>query len=342
MKIRLLAATALIILPASMAFAQDINPPEDQVQPPKAEYSPFVDDHFPTQPLDFVVVSDHAESFGLLDFIERSDPMVLKIPLGKQLHDLVKAGNNLHRVVIFRDNKDRADQVIPMSSFDSNNPEDLWKYMAAYEEKAGGRILATAHNGNLSNGMMFDTRTYEGRRLTRAYAETRSRFEPIYEMTQAKGTGEAHPALSPIDPSMSIYGSGLSAAGLAAVWARENTREAIWDAMQRREVYERIYDVTCSDGRAIVERRCEHAVGSTVDLSGPSYTNTIGDPLLTAHWVDPDFDADQRAFYYVRVIEIPKPRWTAYDTKFFGIDMPDDVAMTVQDRAYTSPIWYTP
>jgi hypothetical protein len=427
-------------------------------------------------------------------------------------------GNNLHRVVIFRDDKDRADQVLPYSSFDSNNPEDLWDYMAAYEQDTGGRILAIAHNGNLSNGMMFDTRTYEGRRLTRAYAETRSNFEPIYEMTQAKGTGEAHPTLSPndefagqelldasnimgrvpktpemlpkeyarpalmeglrqeeklganpfkfgmigstdnhtslpstrednwfgkapilepsherwedvlirspVDPSLSVYGAGLSAAGLAGVWARENTRESIWDAMKRREVYattgsriavrvfggweftadeverqdfaregyargvpmggdlasapdgkapsfiiralrdpdnanldrvqvikgwlddgevyERIYDVACADGRAIVNRRCERPVGSTVDVADASYTNTIGDVLLTAHWVDPDFDSEQRAFYYVRVIEIPKPRWTAYDAKFFNIKMPDDVAMTVQDRAYTSPIWYTP
>ena len=84
------------------------------------------------------------------------------------------------------------------------------------------------------------------------------------------------------------------------------------------------------------------AVGNTVDISKATYTNSIGDPLLTAHWIDPDFDPDQRAFYYVRVIEIPKPRWTAYDAKFFGIDLPDEIPMTVQDRAYTSPIWYTP
>ncbi len=530
------------------------------------------------RPLDFVVVADHAENFGLPDLIDRSDPLVLNDPLGKQLHDLVKsgqgfeafqtiiqaaadgrgiqnpnmirstwqmatanaeaynqpgvftafigyeysphpAGNNLHRVVIFRDNKDRADQVVPYSSLDSNNPEDLWRYMAAYEESTGGRLLAVAHNGNLSNGLMFDTQTYEGNPLTRSYAETRSRFEPIYEMTQAKGTGEAHPSLSPddefagqelldasnimgrvpktlemlpkeyarpalmeglrqedrlganpfkfgmigstdnhtslpstrednwfgkapplepsserwedvlvrspVDPDLSIYGSQLSAAGLAAVWARENTRESLWDAMKRREVYattgsrilvrvfagwdftedeverhdfaregyargvpmggdlsdapsgeaprfmiralrdpdnanldrvqvikgwmdangethERICDVACSDGRAIVNRRCEREVGSTVDVADASYTNTIGDPLLTAFWEDPDFDPAQRAFYYVRVIEIPKPRWTAYDAKFFDVEMPDDVAMTVQDRAYTSPIWYTP
>jgi hypothetical protein len=530
------------------------------------------------RPLDFLVVSDHAESYGLPGFIERSDPVILKDPLGRQLHDLVKAGkgfeafqliiqnaadgkgvtspemmrsawdkniemaekynqpgvftafigyeysphpagNNLHRVVIFRDDQDKAEQVLPYSSFDSNNPEDLWKYMAGYEEKTGGRILALAHNGNLSNGMMFDTKTYEGNPLTKAYAETRSRFEPIYEMTQIKGTGEAHPTLSPddefagqelldasnimgrvpktvemlpkeyarpalkeglkqekklgvnpfkfgmvgstdahtslagtrednyfgkapilepsperykdvlvrspVDPSMSIYGTGLSAAGLAAVWSRENTRESIWDAMKRREVYattgsritvrvfagwdfkadevetqdfasegykrgvpmggdltnapkgkaptlmiralrdpdnanldriqvikgwldgnetkERIYDVAVSDGRTIgKDGRCKTPVGSTVDIPDASYTNTIGDPLLTAYWEDPDFDSDQSAFYYVRVIEIPKPRWTAYDAKFFNIKMPDDVAMTVQDRAYTSPIWYTP
>jgi hypothetical protein len=230
---------------------------------------------------------------------------------------------------------------------------------------------------------------------------------------------------SPVDPKLSVYGTGLSAAGLAGVWARENTREAIWDAMQRREVYattgsriavrvfggwdftadeveradfarvgyargvpmggdltkgpagkapsfliralrdpdnanldrvqvikgwldnkgkthERIYDVACSDGRKIVKRRCDKPVGSTVDIADASYTNTIGDPLLTAYWKDPDFNARQRAFYYVRVIEIPKPRWTAYDAKFFKIKMAKDVAMTVQDRAYTSPIWYTP
>ncbi len=105
---------------------------------------------------------------------------------------------------------------------------------------------------------------------------------------------------------------------------------------------ERIYDVACSDGRKIVKRRCDKSVGSTVDVANASYTNTIGDPLLTAHWVDPDFDPKQRAFYYVRVIEIPKLRWTAYDAKFFKVKMPDYVPMTLQDRAYTSPIWYTP
>lgn len=427
-------------------------------------------------------------------------------------------GNNLHRVLMFRDGAERTSQILPFSQYDSADVEDLWAYMAAYEAKTGGRVLAAAHNGNFSNGLMFDTKTWTGKKLTRAYAQTRSRFEPIYEVTQQKGDGETHPLVSPDDafadfermdkgnlsgkvaktpemlpkeyarpalkeglrqeaklgvnpfkfgligstdnhtglpttrednnfakahfvepsaerylhalvkgtsPELSIEVKDIGASGLAAVWATENTREAIWDAMARREVYattgsritvrifagwdftadeverpdfartgyargvpmggdltaapagkapsfviralrdpdnanldrvqvikgwldadgethERIYDVACSDGRAIKDRSCERDVGSTVDVADASYANTIGDPLMTAHWVDPDFDADQRAFYYVRVIEIPKPRWTAYDAKFFDIDMPDDIVMTVQDRAYTSPIWYTP
>jgi hypothetical protein len=108
------------------------------------------------------------------------------------------------------------------------------------------------------------------------------------------------------------------------------------------ETEERIYDVVCSDDRAIADRRCERPVGNTVDVAEASYTNTIGDPLLTAFWQDPEFDPDQRAFYYVRVLEIPKPTWQAYDAKRYGVKMPDEVPMIVQDRAYTSPIWYTP
>jgi hypothetical protein len=218
----------------------------------------------------------------------------------------------------------------------------------------------------------------------------------------------------------------LVASGLVAVWARENTREAIFDAMARKEVYassgtrmtvrifggwdfqpdevqradfaaqgyargvpmggdlenapagaaptfmirslrdpdganldrvqiikgwldkdgkthESIYDVAVSDGREIgADGRCKTPVGTTVDVNDASYTNSIGDVMLMAHWRDPDFDPKQHAFYYVRVIEIPTPRWTAYDAKKFGITMPEEVAMTVQDRAYTSPIWYTP
>jgi hypothetical protein len=428
-------------------------------------------------------------------------------------------GNNLHRVVVFRDGEERTNQVYPFTAYDSVDPEDLWDYMAAYEKNTRGQVLAIPHNGNLSNGLMFDTETYDGKRLTKAYAEMRSRYEPIIEVTQIKGDGETHPLFSPDDefadfenldvgnisgkeaktndmlpkeyarpalmeglrleeklgvnpykfgmvgstdahnaipstreennfgkahiaeptadryehflikgekPELSIMVEDLGAAGLAAVWARENTRESIWDAMARKEVFattgtrlrvrvfggwdfvadevhrpdfaregyargvpmggdmsaapegkapgfmiralrdpdganldrvqvikgwldekgqprERIYDVAVSDGREIGEDgRCETPVGNTVDVINASYTNTIGDPFMAAHWVDPDFDPGQRAFYYVRVIEIPTPRWTAYDAKFFSIKMPEGTKMQVQDRAYTSPIWYTP
>ncbi len=434
----------------------------------------------------------------------------------------VPGGNNLHRVVVFRDGKDLADRVVPFTAYDSEDPEDLWRWMASYEERTGGSLLALAHNGNLSNGLMFDDVTSSRQALTRDYAERRMRWEPLYEVTQMKGDGEAHPVLSPTDefanfetwdrgsfaaakePDMlpreyareafkrglayeealganpfkfglvgstdshtslatttednffgkmphlepsarptrfeemvtgylpdpqgrdySIRHVKASASGLAGVWARENTREAIWDAMKRKEVYastgtritvrvfagwdfepeevdrndfamtgyargvpmggdlrsapageapvlmiralrdvdganldriqiikgwldasgetqERIYDVACSDNRAIQSRRCEREVGNTVDVEDASYANSIGDPLLLGYWEDPDFDPSLRAFYYVRVLEIPTPRWTTYDAKFFGLDLPDDVPSSIQERAYTSPIWYTP
>ena len=109
------------------------------------------------------------------------------------------------------------------------------------------------------------------------------------------------------------------------------------------KTHERIYDVAVTDGRTIGDDgRCKEPVGSTVDLEKAIYTNAIGEAMLTAHWQDPDFDPGQSAFYYVRVLEIPTPRWTTYDAAFFKISRPDNVPPTVQDRAYTSPIWYTP
>ena len=434
-------------------------------------------------------------------------------------------GNNLHRNVIFRDDNDHADQIIPLSNYDSQDPEDLWKWMAAYEAKTGGRLLAIPHNGNLSNGLMFDDVTITDKKaIDRDYAERRMRWEPVYEVTQMKGDGEAHPFLSPNDefadygtwdkgsfgaepktPDMlpreyarEAYKRGLRyeerlganpfkfgmigstdshtslataeennyfgkaamaepsdsperfgekvtgmlqqpggpditirhfktlASGLAAVWATDNTREAIWDAMKRKEVYattgtrmtvrvfagwhfeesdvqrpdfaetgyvrgvpmggdlrnapdgktpalmiralrdvdganldrvqvvkgwmdkrgglhERVYDVMCSDDRAIdANYRCERPVGNTVAIENATYTNSIGEALMMAYWKDPDFKPDQRAFYYVRVLEIPTPRWTTYDAAFFGVALPEGVPPTHQERAYTSPIWYTP
>jgi hypothetical protein len=431
-------------------------------------------------------------------------------------------GSNLHRNVIFRDDKERADRVLPFSNYDSTDPEDLWNWMRAYEEKTGGRLLAIPHNGNLSNGLMFDAVTLTDRRpLDRDYAERRMRWEPLYEVTQIKGDGETHPSLSPNDeyadygtwdkgsfasaktPDMipreyarealkrgleydrdlganpfkfgmvgstdshtslataeenNFFGKATPAepgtpgrfeemitgyaadpegrdftirhyqslaAGLAAVWATENTREALFDAMRRKEVYattgtrmilrvfagwdfeadevfrpdfveagyergvamggdlseapagaapkfmvrvlrdpdganldriqivkgwldesgelhETVVDIACSDDRRIRNDRCERPVGNTVNVEQATYSNTIGDALLFGFWSDPDFDASHRAIYYVRVLEIPTPRWTTYDAAFFGVDRPEDVPATHQERAYTSPIWYTP
>ncbi|MFV8817117.1 DUF3604 domain-containing protein [Haliea sp. E17] len=433
-------------------------------------------------------------------------------------------GNNLHRNVLFRDGKHLADQVIPISNYDTTDPEDLWQWMADYESRTGGHLLAIPHNGNLSNGLMFDDRTQSGKRLSKDYAQRRMRWEPVMEVTQIKGDGETHPALSPSDefadygtwdkgsfgpqpktpemlpreyarealkrglqyeqklganpfkfgmlgstdthtslattqednffgkatpvepdkeparfeeiitgylqepggPDITIRHVKSLAAGLAGVWAKENTRESIWDALARKEVYattgtritvrvfggwdfseadvqrpdfaeagyqrgvpmggdlksapegkspvlviralrdldganldrvevikgwmdgkgelhERVYDASCSDDRVITdEGRCEQAVGNTVDVANATYTNSIGDALMLAYWQDPDFDPAERAFYYVRVLEIPTPNWTTYDAAFFGVDLPEGIPPTQQERAYTSPIWYTP
>ena len=107
---------------------------------------------------------------------------------------------------------------------------------------------------------------------------------------------------------------------------------------------EKVYDVVWADA----DRRKPGAdgklppVGNTVDVANATWTNTIGDPELITLWRDPDFDPTQRAFYYARVLEIPTPRWTAYDAKYFGVQAPREVPMSLQERAYTSPIWYTP
>ncbi len=108
-------------------------------------------------------------------------------------------GRNLHRVVVFKDGPDKTKTIIPFSALDSDDPENLWKFLEQYEKKTGGSVLAIAHNGNLSGGIMFDDQRLDGTPLTQEYAKTRSRWEPVYEVTQVKGDGEAHPLLSPDD-----------------------------------------------------------------------------------------------------------------------------------------------
>ena len=428
-------------------------------------------------------------------------------------------GNNLHRNVLYRNNGNLAKQMLPYTTSESFNPEDLWKWMERYEEKTNGDVLALAHNGNLSNGIMFpvEVNPATGKPLDENYMKNRIKWEPLYEITQIKGDGETHPLLSPNDefadyenwekgnlnlsvpktddmlqyeytrealknglkleakfgtnpykfgvvgstdshtslptaeednffgkhsgnePSAhratgvvgefegnKIFDWELVASGYAGVWATENTREALFDAMARKEVYattgprilvrffggwdytasdaknrlpaeigyskgvpmggdlsnaptgksptflvgalkdpyggnldriqiikgwldksgkthEKVYDVVWSD---MDKRKIKNGkvpdVGNTVDVKNATWSNTIGRAELISVWKDPDFDPKQRAFYYARVIEIPTPRWTAYDAKRFGVEMPKESPMTTTERAYTSPIWYTP
>jgi hypothetical protein len=430
-------------------------------------------------------------------------------------------GNNMHRVVIMRDGPVRARQVVPFTMTapqGSPDPRDLWKYLAAYEEKTDGEILAIAHNGNLSNGIMFPLKAqWNGKKLDKSYVQQRNKWEPLYEATQIKGDGETHPFLSPDDefadyetwaignldvsvaktndmlageyarealkrglvleskrgtnpykfgmigatdshtslataeednffgkhtgyepkpgrldhPFMktekgSILGWQMVASGLAAVWATENTRESIFDAMQRKEVYgttgtrmsvrlfggwefkdqdlnsripatvgyekgspmggdlrampegatapnfmvyalrdpiganldriqivkgwldkkgkthEKVYDIAWSGDRKIDANGKLPAVGNTVDVANANWTNTIGASELAVVWTDPNFDPKQKAFYYVRVLEIPTPRWSTYDAFRFGVELPEGAPTSIQERAYSSPIWYNP
>ncbi|MEE9159312.1 MAG: DUF3604 domain-containing protein, partial [Gammaproteobacteria bacterium] len=109
------------------------------------------------------------------------------------------------------------------------------------------------------------------------------------------------------------------------------------------ELHEKVYDVAWSDDRKPDAKTGKlPSVGNTVDVANATWTNTIGTTELITVWKDPDFDARQNAFYYARVIEIPTPRWTAYDAKYFKVNMPKEVPMTTTERAYTSPIWYKP
>lgn len=418
-------------------------------------------------------------------------------------------GNNLHRNVIFRDAADKAKQVVPLTTFKSQDPETLWAWMADYEAKTGGRVLAIPHNGNLSNGRMFEETRFDGSPLTRQYAETRQKWERLAELTQIKGQSESHPSLSPNDEfaSWDLWDKGnligtekkpgqwrteywrealksglrleqtlgvnpfklganagtdthtglsgveednfwgklaslepgpervnkpfnkvtaaweMTSAGFMGVWATSNTREALWDAMERRETFattgprmsvrffggydfraadlgqlvkagytrgvpmgadlkpapagkaptflvaamkdpeganldrvqivkgwldaggkthEQVFDVKWSGDRKPGANGKLPPVGSTVDVKTATYTNSIGAAELVGIWTDPAFDPKQRAVYYVRVLEIPTPRWTAYDQVKYKVTAPKAATLVHQERAFTSPIWYTP
>ena len=434
-------------------------------------------------------------------------------------------GNNLHRNVIFRDGADKTRNTPPLTTFVSADPtvpgidpESLWKWLGGWEAKTGGKVLAIPHNGNLSNGQMFQETRFNGQPLTRQLLQERARWEPLVEVFQIKGTSEAHPGLSPNDEyanfgiwdtanlngvpkqdgdlkgeylrealktglrlqeqfginpfkygmvagsdthnslatggeENNFWGKFVAdqpragrwehvfnkqqdgtprmgwtqvAAGITGVWANANTREALWDAMKRKETYassgpritvrffggydfshqdadpatlaatgyargvpmggdlkpapagkaptflfaalkdpqganldsaqiikgwvdakgethERIFNVAWSEHASRKEVNGKLTpVGSTVDLATATYQNSIGASELLGSFTDPEFDPAQRAFYYLRAVEIPTPRWTAYDAVRFNVKMTPDVPMIGQERIVTSPIWYNP
>ena len=488
-------------------------------------------------PLDFLAVTDHAENIGRVQAGPNPDPNLGRAVWAEIVAAAVRhyapgefttfaayewtvgtREGNLHRNVIFAGTDDLP---FPFSRLDSQNPEDLWDYLDT-QRANGVEAMAIPHNMNVSNGKMFALVDFAGAPMTADYAAQRLRNEPVVEITQAKGTSETHPVMSPNDefadfelfPELltanraiggtaanpgvvrvdglvpgsyarealvngvrmraeqgfnpfqfgfvggtdfhsgtsaveennmtSMSGDGVdatleerlvtntwsrlpfvarSAAGLTAAWANENTRDQIYAAFRRRETYattgtritvrffggwdyaedvlddddwvaqgyaggvpmggvlrgaegdaptfairaakdpvaanldriqvikgwsaggetfERIHDVALSDGRRVGPTGKAPPVGSTVDVMRATYTNDIGAASLQAVWRDPDFDPDVHAVYYVRVIEIPTPRWSTYDTAAAGLPPRGDVMPTLQERAYTSPIWYMP
>lgn len=195
-------------------------------------------------------------------------------------------GNNLHRNVIYRDGKAKADMVVPMTTFESENPEDLWQWMADWEDKTGGSLLAIPHNGNLSNGMMFPLATFKGKRLSKKWAEARARWEPLFEVTQGKGTSEAHPSLSPDD---------------------EFADFELWDRGNLNLVPKKPGDIKSEYAREALK-------------NGLAVEERLG----------------------ANPFEIPTPRWTSFDALKFGLELSPEVPRSIQERAYTSAIWYTP
>lgn len=146
--------------------------------------------------------------------------------------------DNLHRVVMFRDGADKAGKVLPLSGIESSDPEKLWDYLENYEKVIGGRVLAIPHNGNLSNGRMFDDVTFTGAPLSTDYARRRQRWEPLYEVTQIKGDSETHPALSTRDEFADYYRWDRGNFGTAVKTPDMLPREYARSALQRGLAYE--------------------------------------------------------------------------------------------------------
>ena len=147
-------------------------------------------------------------------------------------------GDNLHRVVMFRDGADKATQVLPYSSQGfAGNPEKLWEHMAAYEKDTGGQMLAMPHNSNVSNGRMFEMQKYDGSPIDKAYAETRAKYEPVVEVTQIKGDSEAHPFLSPNDEFAAFGDTGWDQCNLSCTGG--NTKPEQYAGSYAREALKR-------------------------------------------------------------------------------------------------------
>lgn len=154
-----------------------------------------------------------------------NDPGNFTAVIGYEWTSLL-GGNNLHRNIIYRDNGDKANQMVPYTAEQSTNPEDLWNWMQAYEDKTGGDVLAIPHNGNLSNGLMFDQTDLNGNPLTKNYAQRRQLWEPIYEVTQVKGTSETHPEISPDDEFADFEVAGWDKGNLDLSFRKPSDPEA--------------------------------------------------------------------------------------------------------------------
>ena len=502
-----------------------------------------------TTPLDFLLVSDHAEYLGLFLGLEDDDPKLSSSSLGQRWLGYFQSGNqapisreyvqmierqkdiqllpeefnrsawskllgfaerynepgvfsaligfewtsmidgdNLHRVVVYRDGMTKAQKMLPFSALESPDPEDLWKFMGKYEGSTGGQVIAIPHNGNVSNGVMFSDKRVDGSDFDKTYSALRQRWEPLYEVTQVKGDAEAHPYLSPNDKyanfetwdqgnlrmepkeknmlqgeyarsalknglalsqkmgvnpfkfglvggtdthnalstsdDENFYGKfvdslpseertssslgdrlwdnwRLSASGYTAVWAEKNTRESIFDALKRKEVYAtsgpRIllkffggWDYTNEDidkteffsrtaykkgvpmGGSLVRKinnskpkfifkaskdpkgnKIEkfQIVKGWLDENGQPKEKVFtvketadgkGQDTFVGIWVDPDFNINQEAFYYARVLEVPSKRWSTYDQERFGVSLNEEIPTFIRERAYSSPIWFEP